>query len=93
MLRSSPSVSRFKGRKWQKTGSIVRRGENLWWPELEIPNAEEKLDMSAQLLPLLLLKPHSAGAPTYVRTYCHAHSSGLWPPRLLWHTVQNVQEK
>lgn len=96
MLRSSPSVSIFKGKKWQKTVSIVRRGGKLWWPKLEIPNAEAKLDMSPQLLPLLLLKPNSAGAPTYVSTYStsQAHSSGsVAAESLFWHTVQNIQEK
>lgn len=44
-------------------------GGKLWLPKLEIPNAKEKLDMSAQLLPLLLLKSYSASAPSHVSIY------------------------
>lgn len=54
-------ASIFKGRKWQKTTRIMRK--KLWWPKLEILNVEERLDISVQPSPLLLLKPDNAPAP------------------------------
>ena len=30
--------------------------KKLWWPKLEIVNAEERLDVSVQSLPLLLFE-------------------------------------